>query len=179
MQTGAIAFMLLELVDGKQPVVEAHEGITRHLRDDRGARNHVTQMVTINHGPARDGEAWALVPIDNRQIRRAWQVRDRRFHRAQGCLSDVLGVNDCRRDDAKADGGVLLDELEGGGALRWAQTLGVINANGQTPTAQDHRCRDNRPRPRPAAGFIDASDHAVAGGAGGELRWLGLLAVQP
>lgn len=154
-QSRPIPLMALEPIVGGEAIVEDHERIAQHLGHDGGAANHVTALIPMHEGAARDRGGRSHGAVDECHIRDDGEMGNRQVHGVERRLEDVPLIDDVRAHDAKPDVGVGLDDREGARALPSGEPFGVVDANRKIGAMQEDGGCDDRTGPRTSSGFID------------------------
>lgn len=165
-----VAFVFIEGVLGSQPMIEAHEAIAGHLRDNRGAGDDAAHRIPMDDRPARNRQARWCGSINQDELRLNRQIADGTSHRQQRRLQDVVLIDFRCAGETHPDMGLLEDEVEGALSLEGCQPLGIIDADGKSRSTQDNGRRHHRSRPRPSPGLIHTGDEPESRGARGGFR---------
>ncbi len=163
MERGPVAFVPIEAVGGKEPMVKLHQTIASHFGDDGRAGDGVTRPVTADDRPAREVNGGNVAAIHEHQLRRDGQICHGLRHRLQGGLADVVGIDRVGGDDPDADDRLLEDDVIGERSLARAEALGIIDPHREEASGgEDDGRSDDRTGPRAAPRLIDAGDRATA-----------------
>ena len=148
-------------------MVELHQPVSKHLRHDRGAADHIAEPIAANDRPARGADGRGDRPVHQDEVGWAGQLKDGLPHRQQARLQDVVSVDLLGAREAESHIRMLQDNVKGPRPLPGRQTFAVVDAGGKALPTKDDRRGDNRTRPWTAPGFIHASDAAEALGPSG------------
>ncbi len=151
-------------------MVELHEAISHHFRDDRSARNHVAALISVRHCPAGRGESGCLIAIDEDEVKLFAQIAHRKLHRRQRGDKNIAPVDLFGADDADADRGMLHNDIEGSATRGRSEALRIIDAHWKRGFLKPDGSSNDGSGPGAAARFIDAGDAAESRRSGVVLR---------
>src|SRR6516225_1514341 len=157
----AVALVALEPVIGVLACEADHDGVARCLGDNRSGRDREALAVASHDGPRPAVEAWRLVAVDQCQLRRGGQPRQRLGHRPRGSVEDVLAVDAIDLGDADADVRGGEDRLMKRAARRVAQPPAVGHPLGNSPRIEDDGGCHHGSGQWPASGLVDAGDRSA------------------
>jgi hypothetical protein len=161
----AVAGIVLPTISWVLAVQLPHHLVARDFRENRGGGDRVGEMVALDHGGLRAGQARLHVAVDDGVRGEDRQGLERAAHGHEGGAQDVEAVDllDGRlaqRPD-RLDPQLHRDLF----AHLGRQALGIIERAeqpGREPgERQDRRAGNHRPRQRPAPRLIDAADHGA------------------
>ncbi len=84
-------------------MVEHHERVAQHLRDDGGACDRIAEVVSTDNRPTRDRTRRRIVAIHEHEIGLDREAGDGVPHGLQRGLSNVVPIDRVSRENANAD----------------------------------------------------------------------------